>query len=140
MDSGARNRLRLWLRSEKALGLPSVVVNAAADSVGAGTPEADDASPPDAPEPTINAQSASPAPAQSRAADDDDPDEPSRVAPPPAVPVVLPAASRSAPAPRSVGPDALFSPAADQPAFDAPPLSPADKRARLAAMDDKEVR
>jgi DNA polymerase len=44
------------------------------------------------------------------------------------------------PSPRSLDPDALFSPAADQPAFDAPRLSPTDKRSRLAAMNDKEVR
>jgi DNA polymerase len=68
--------------------------------------------------------------------------EESAPAPPPEAPVVLPLASRSAPPspPRTVGPTDLFAPAADQPAFAAPDLSPDEKRARLVALDDKEVR
>ena len=41
---------------------------------------------------------------------------------------------------RSPGPSDLFAPAANQPAFEAPSLTPEEKRARLVALDDKEVR
>ena len=34
----------------------------------------------------------------------------------------------------------MFAPDADSPAFDAPPLSPDDKRRRLIALDENEVR
>ena len=126
MDSGARNRVRLWLRSEKALGLPSV------------------ARPGDAVECTLPSGGglATPAQATSHDAAHDDPDELTRPAPEPVAPVVLPPTSRSVPAARapSAGPDALFAPAADQPAFSAPLLSPDEKHDRLAALNDKEVR
>ena len=70
----------------------------------------------------------------------DDPDELTRQAPPPEAPVVLPPSSRLAPSPYVTGPTDLFAPAADQPSFDAAPLTTDDKRSRLAALDDKEVR
>lgn len=121
MDSGAKNRIRLWLRSEKAFGLPSV-----ARPGRFGEPEIE----PVAPGEAFGTDGGAPA--------NDDPDELTRP-PPPEAPVVKPPASRSAPA-ASIGPTALFAPAADQPAFDAPHLSPQDKAARLVAMNDKEVR
>ena len=109
MDRGAKNRVRLWLRSEKAFGL-SVVARV---------------------EPSLGAETA---------AVGDDPDELTRQAPPPEAPVVLPPSSRLAPSPYVTGPTDLFAPAADQPSFDAAPLTTDDKRSRLAALDDKEVR
>jgi DNA polymerase len=119
MDSGARNRLRLWLRSEKALGLPSVP------------------RPAQSPEPSASFRQTGPdadTPAEY------DSEELTVPPPPPEAPVVLPPTSPSAPRPVVVQPQALFSPAADQPSFDAPLLSPDEKRSRLAALDDKEVR
>ena len=56
-------------------------------------------------------------------------------APPPAAPVVKPTQVKPPPPP-----NALFAPDADSPSFDAPPLSPADKRRRLIALDENEVR
>src|SRR5689334_9569839 len=108
MDRAARNRLGLWLRSERAFGLPSVVLP------GAPTAEA-------------AANSAN------------DPDQLTEPAPPAEAPVVMPPASPRATV-RPPGATDLFAPAADQPSFDAPGLSPEDKRARLMALDDKEVR
>src|SRR5688572_28058184 len=55
-------------------------------------------------------------------------------APEPVATVVRPTQAKS---PKS---GELFAPDADLPGFDAPPLSPDDKRARLIALDDKEVR
>ena len=126
MDSGTKNRLRLWLRGERAFGLPSVALPAAAQAAAA--------------------QGESEAPGLSAPDDAGDPDELTRPAPEPEAPVIMPPTSRSAPAPlpprrvTAAQPAALFAPAADQPAFDAPPLSPDEKRARLVALDDKEVR
>lgn len=105
MDSGARNRLRLWLRSERAFGLPSVAV--AATEISADPIEAD-------------------------------PDALTRPAPEPEAPVVLPPTARGGGGAR--GETDLFVPAAAQPTFNADPLSPDEKRARLIALDDKEVR
>src|SRR5688572_25247229 len=115
MDSGARNRIRLWLKSEKALGLPSVAIFGG-HNVLAATADVSDPAMPEAEEESARSQ------------------------PPDEAPVVLPPISRSVPVAEALPPDALFAPAADQPAFDAPALAPDDKRARLAAMDDKEVR
>jgi DNA polymerase len=85
---------------------------------------------------------ADPGAADAEAIEIEDRDERTAPALPSEAPVVLPLASRSAPPspPRTIGPTDLFVPAADQPAFDAPALSPEDKRARLIALDDKEVR
>src|SRR4051794_29321979 len=129
MDSGARNRVRLWLRSEKALGLPSV----ARPVAHPGEPAESFASSDEAGAETTGAS-------VGNAAAGYDSDELTAPAPPPMVPVVMPPTSRSAPVPAAVERDALFAPAADQPAFDAPVLSSDEKRARLAAMNDKEVR
>src|SRR5687767_7102323 len=58
-------------------------------------------------------------------------------APRPVAPVVRPTQVKSSsPAPAT----ALFAPDPDAPAFDAPPLSPEDKRRRLIALDENEVR
>jgi uracil-DNA glycosylase len=62
-------------------------------------------------------------------------DETDRLAaPPPVAPVVKPSFAKS----QKV--DALFAPDADAPAFDAPALAPEDKRRRLVALDENEVR
>src|SRR5687767_2282256 len=55
-------------------------------------------------------------------------------APPPVAAVVKPTAAKSGIV------DALYAPDADAPAFDAPPLSADDKRRRLIALDENEVR
>ena len=118
MDGAARNRLRLWLRSEKAFGLPSVVVaggEIAADAAG---------------------EFAAPQAADECAVEDCG--EATRSAPPPEAPVVLPPTAVGGGGP--YGATDLFVPAAEQPGFSAPALSPEDKRARLAALDQKEVR
>ena len=109
MDRAARNRLGLWLRSEKALGLPSVTLPGA----------------PATPDETAGGAT--------------DPDESTEPPPPTEAPVVMPPTATRAAA-RAPGATDLFAPAADQPAFDAPSLAPEDKRARLVALDDKEVR
>ena len=126
MDAGARNRLRLWLRSEKALGLPSVAVSFAAapvDSVTADPAEADGVAPPAAP-------------ATSRSSFD--PDELTAPPPEPRAPVVLPPTAAGGKGP--YGSTDLFVPAAAQPGFDAPVLTSARKRERLIALDENEVR
>jgi DNA polymerase len=56
-------------------------------------------------------------------------------APAPVAPVVRPTQVKAAPKPT-----ALFSPDPDAPAFNAPPLSPDEKRRRLIALDENEVR
>ena len=119
MDSGAKNRLKLWLRSEKAFGLPAVAV-----SVGevAGEERAAE-------------EVASAAPDECAV---EDCGEATRAAPPPVAPVVMPPAARGGGG--AYGAGALFLPASDQPTFTAPLLSPDEKRARLLALDDKEVR
>jgi uracil-DNA glycosylase len=117
MDSGARNRAKLWLRSEKALGLPSVAVASAA-----GEPGVADAPPPSA-------------------ADEcavEDCGEATVSAPEPQAPVVLPPTAKGGGGP--YGATDLFAPAAEQPTFGAPVLSPDEKRARLVALDGNEVR
>jgi DNA polymerase len=120
MDSGARNRLKLWLRSEKALGLPSVALS----GVGAvGIQDITEAA----------------APALSGECAVEDFGAADAPAPPPAAPVVLPPTDRRVDPARAAD-TALFAPAAEQPAFDAPVLSPEEKRARLLALDNNEVR
>jgi uracil-DNA glycosylase len=114
MDGAARNRLKLWLRSEKALGLPSVAVGGrlGLEPVAATTP-ADECAVEDCGGAT-------------------------RAAPEPLARVVLPPTAGGGGGP--YGATDLFAPAADQPAFGAPPLSPEQKRARLVALDENEVR
>jgi uracil-DNA glycosylase len=56
-------------------------------------------------------------------------------APQPVAPVVKPTQLKS-----PAATNALFAPDADSPSFDAPPLSPEDKRRRLIALDENEVR
>jgi DNA polymerase len=109
MDRASRNRLGLWLRSEKAFGLPSVT------------------------------QPGAPATPDDTAGGANDPDELNEPSPPPEAPVVMPPAAARGGG-RAPGATDLFAPAPDQPAFDAPGLAPEEKRARLVALDDKEVR
>jgi uracil-DNA glycosylase family 4 len=114
MERAARNRLKLWLRSEKAAGLSSVA------------------------RPVAEVEIAEPAGPDDQVADDPD-DVVRPPAPPPEAPIVKPPTAASGGA-HSIPREALFAPAADQPAFDAPALTPDGKRARLVALDDKEVR
>jgi len=119
MDSGAKNRLKLWLRSERALGLPVVVVRAGEVAEEAAAEDA-----------------AAPAPAADECAVDDCGN--ATVSAPPAVaPVVAPPTSRGGGAYHAGD---LFVPAADQPGFSATPLSAEQKRSRLVALDNNEVR
>jgi DNA polymerase len=120
MDRGARNRLKLWLRSERALGLPSVALS------GGGAVVTQDIS-----------EAAAPAPADECVVEDCG--AATAASPPPAAPVVLPPTDRRVGTARAAD-TALFAPAADQPGFDAPVLSPEEKRARLLALDNNEVR
>jgi len=119
MDWGARNRLKLWLRSERALGLPSVVVPGGA----------------------IAAQQVTGS-ASHQVADEcgvEDCGSATSPAPPPVAPVVLPPTDRRQRDEPDTG-SALFAPAAEQPAFGAAVLSPDEKRNRLLALDNNEVR
>jgi len=118
-DSAARNRLRLWLRSERAMGLRTVPLPAAV------APAADD-----------RAEAAHVVPVVDSVHTIDE--ERSLPAPHPETRVVPPPSAKCHPA--EVKADDLFLPSADQPGFDAPELSPQEKRARLVALDDKEVR
>ena len=123
MDSGVKNRARLWLRSEKLFGLPQVMVPKAFDA-----PVAEEffEAPEPAPAPPVAVERSRPAGA---------------TVPPPS-PV---AAARKAVVNLFAGeqpPPAgdLLPPAAAAPVFDAPPLSTDEKRARLLALDNNEVR
>ena len=123
LDSGAKNRLKLWLRSERALGLPAVaalpqtMLESTHPPVGTAAgiqPESEvEATPSEAP----------------RLAP----------APPPRAPVVAPATGAAL-----FGGDddatALFAPDAQSAPFDAPPLPTDEKRRRLIALDENEVR
>jgi DNA polymerase len=118
MDSAARNRLKLWLRSEKAFGLPSVAL--APEETPMPEPLSDSSQPP---------------------ADEcevEDCGEATHSAPPPEAPVVMPPTSARGGGP--YGSTDLFVPAADQPGFAAPTLKPEEKRARLVALNENEVR
>ena len=93
MDWGARNRLKLWLRSERALGLPSVVVPGGA----------------------IAAQQVTGS-ASHQVADEcgvEDCGSATSPAPPPVAPVVLPPTDRRQRDEPDTG-SALFAPAAEQ--------------------------
>ena len=114
MDGAARNRLRLWLRSEKAMGLPVVAIGGA----GAGELAA--------------------APAEPDECAVEDCGEATRSAPASMAPVVQPPTARGGGGP--YGTTDLFAPAADQPGFGAPQVSPEEKRTRLLALDENEVR
>jgi DNA polymerase len=116
MDGAARNRVKLWLRSEKAMGLPSVVA-AAADFVGMAPPPAE----------TVPDECAA-----------EDCGAATRPAPQPAAPVVPPPAAAGGGGP--YGATDLFAPAASQPGFGATPLAPEQKRQRLVALNENEVR
>ena len=114
MDAAALNRLKLWLRSEKALGLPVVAVGpAVAEEELTAPPAADECGVEDCGAATVSA-------------------------PEPLAPVVQPPTSRGGGGP--YGATDLFAPAADQPGFAAPQLSHEEKRARLVALDENEVR
>jgi DNA polymerase len=110
----------LGLRCEKARGLPSVALS------GVGAVGIQDIT-----------EATAPAPVGECAVEDCG--AATAPAPPPAAPVVLPPTDRRVDSARA-GDTALFSPAADQPAFDAPVLSAEEKRARLLALDNNEVR
>jgi uracil-DNA glycosylase family 4 len=123
MDSSARNRARLWLRSEKLFGLPQVAVPPVFEV--SATDESYDApeplpSPPVAVERSRATAAAVPPPAPVTAAR--------------TVVVNLFGADTPKPAAK------LAPPAASAPPFDAPPLSTEEKRARLLALDNNEVR
>jgi DNA polymerase len=114
VDADVKNRLRLWLRSEKAFGLPSVHAapprEASAESGASHIVIPDEA--PDATATTCDALFTGASAAESTST---------------GVTVATDAGQ-------------LFTPDAAQIPFDAPPLSAEDKRGRLIAMDDKEVR
>ena len=131
MDARAKNRVRLWLQTEKIFGLPSVP----APAVGAFAAAVDEA------EAQASGGAAPVATPQVREVQQRrDVVEPVRTAPvaDPAAEAV--AADQASAAPGSFAPAGLFAPDADAPAFDAPPLETAEKAARLAALNDKEVR
>jgi DNA polymerase len=115
MDAAGRNRLRLWLRSEKAFGLHSAVV-AGGDGVEAGESMPQDAD-------ACAVEDGGPATGE---------------APRPEAPVVLPPTAVGGGG--AYGGPELFVPAAEQPGFPAPVLAPDEKRARLVALDENEVR
>jgi uracil-DNA glycosylase family 4 len=113
LDSGAKNRLRLWLRSERALGLPAVVMgqSSAAETIPAASP-------------------ITPEPADNRLAP----------APPPGAPVVAPATGKVVGRGAADAGAVLFAPDAAADPFTAPPLSSEERHARLIALDQNEVR
>ena len=122
--SDPSHRIRLWLRSERALGLHAV------------------AAPPDS---TLAPMAPLTAPGTEEEV------EPEPAAAPPAMRQALsvPAVAVTAPPPTRptshlFGEDpaapGLLMPTPDTPAFDAPPLAPDEKRARLVALDNNEVR
>ena len=113
MDGAARNRLKLWLRSERAFGLASV-------AVGATTAAAE------------------PAAVQDNECAVEDCGAATQPAPAPRAPVVLPPTAPGGGGP--YGATDLFAPAADQPQSAAPPLTAEQKRQRLVALDENEVR
>ena len=121
MESGAKNRLKLWLRSEKTLGLSSVAMAVVRREAAVEPPAEEEAVPAGVDESGL-----------------EDSGEAARAAPPPRAPVITPPAAGGGGG--AYGAGDLFVPAADQPAFSAPLLSPEEKRARLLALDDKEVR
>src|SRR3954469_22858898 len=94
MDGADRNRIRLWLRSEKAMGLPSVIAAVSAEVV----------------EEIVSSDECAV----------EDCGAATRSAPEPAAPVVLPAATGGG---RPYGSTDLFAPAASQPQFGATPLA-----------------
>lgn len=118
-DDRTKQRLRLWLRGEQAFGLTSVRRAAVGDRPaetgrGSGQP--------------VDAHSGPVAHAHT--VDDDN----ERPIPPSNAQVVKPTLVKKPPA------SALFAPDANAPAFDAPPLTPDEKRQRLIALDANEVR
>lgn len=117
MDGGAKNRLKLWLRSERAFGLPAVALSQA--KAFAKVPSI----------PALQAETEPPP---------DDFGGASHPAPASVIPVVMPPTSKRGGA--TYGPTALFVPAADQSTFVAPVLAGDEKSARLAALDNNEVR
>lgn len=123
LDSGAKNRLRLWLQSERALGLPAV------GATWAYTSEAVSDEP-------VAAASPEPAPQAMRTV------EPRLApAPPPNVPVVVPTSGAALFGGDDPAADtALLAPDAHAAPFTAPPLSSDEKRRRLVALDENEVR
>ncbi|MDB5332520.1 MAG: uracil-DNA glycosylase [Phycisphaerales bacterium] len=111
MDENVKNRLRLWLRSERAMGLPSV------------GPIADDG------------ELSSPAPMPDSAAVAEDRGESRPVAAPPRAAVGVRATSRAVAAPP---PAFVTAPAMES--FSGTDLDADEKRRRLDAMDADEVR
>lgn len=118
MKADVTSRLRLHLRAEKAFGLTSVHVPGNFDADAEVRVEA---------APVVVT---APDPVSKLDAMED-----ARRIPPSNAPVVKPTQSVKPPPA-----EALYAPDADSPAFDAPPLTPEEKRQRLVAMDANEVR
>jgi DNA polymerase len=117
-EAGPRHRLKLWLRSEKAFGLRSVVASSTPFAEESSTDETESGD-------AIAHHGATPdIPTRSQVDSHRRPEPPAQGA----------AALFAAEAPGLAMPDASESP------FDAPPLSSEEKKQRLIAMDDKEVR
>jgi uracil-DNA glycosylase family 4 len=114
MDQALKNRLRLWLRSERALGLGA----------------------------SVAAPAASPAAARAEAiaiaSDEPDCDTPAAAASRDCQPT--PAMFARVAAPNEMAPRGGLVPPPSVEAFDAPLLAPDEKRRRLLALDDNEVR
>ena len=118
MDSGTKNRVRLWLRSERALGLGASVAAPRARAVMSRTESIAIAGPGEDDSEAVG------------------PDSPRKNEPAPPSPAMF--ASMSAPnemAPRG----GLVPPPSVEP-FSAPLLAPDAKRSRLIALDSNEVR
>lgn len=117
MSDAARQRLRLWLRSEQALGLRSVPVPASF--------------------PALSAEPAGLTPAAMPARRSDQPDAPAADPDQPLAPAAGAGASTLFP---GGDPTGLLPPDPGRGPFDTPPLVAEEKRLRLLAMDENEVR
>ena len=121
--SDVSHRVRLWLRSERAFGLHAVPAppdSAVAPMASLTAPETEE---------DIEPEAALPLPAPRAPA--------SRTPAPVAAPPARPSTQLFGEDPAAPG---LLMPTPDTPAFDAPPLAPDEKRARLIALDNNEVR
>src|SRR5438874_1315854 len=129
MADPVRNRLRLWLRTERALGLTSVAAPSSPLALGAISQEVADVGEVDAGEvervdPGVRCE---PVPARHAA---------QAIASPQAPP---PVASRASSLFGDEQPTGLVMPTPEPAGFDAPSLTPEEKRQRLIAMDANEV-
>jgi DNA polymerase len=132
MSDAVRNRLRLWLRSERALGLTSVAAAAPGPGpIALGELEAEAAAPPDASDMEQSDAAGRPAPCEPL------PARASQI--PAAMTAQAPPASPTSSLFGDDRPAGLVMPSPEPAGFDAPPLTPEEKRQRLLAMDAKEV-